>query len=453
MAASKKKAKKGASSSSKAGKLPPKRAAKKAPTKKLTKRQAAKKAAEEKTGANGATDIQSWLEKVQKLPKFKGTVQISRASDVSVPYRLRRNTGVFRVDRALGGGFHAGGNSQVYGGESSGKTFLAYLAAGNVQRNYGDAAAILVVNTEVRPDKTFARRAGFRVAYSQDEIDHFSNLRKDRGQEPFTKEQLHDLTYQPGTVLVASGSTGEKALEAAYETLKLGLFQLVIIESLGALLPQDQEDGEVGDRTYGGSSVMLTQFMNKVYPLFMLDRGDGSMLETTILGINQVREIMSYTGRGKTTKPAAGARAWRHAQLVSLELSKSAGIRAVANGPFIGHEVKWEITKGKAGTHDGKKGSYSYFHVPKDDPAFWSDVELNSTQWGIDQITDLVEGAAEVGAIEVSGSWYKWEEGGQLIVRAQGKDAFAEHIVNDPELEAMLWDCSMRRANLPVRYK
>jgi RecA/RadA recombinase len=443
-----------------------KKAARKEPQKKLTKRQAAKKRAEEKVGKASVGTVEAWITQVRKTPKFQGTVQVGLASELNVPYRLRRPSGILSLDIAMGGGFHAGGSAEISGPESVGKTALAYMVAGNVQRNYGQDANIMVVSTEIRLDKTFARKFGFRIPYSEEEVFQFNKIRRAKGLPVFTVGEVADLVLGIGNVVPVTGATGEPALDVALSGLEAGLFQLVIIESLGALLTADQDAGDVADRTYGGSSVMLTNFMNKAYPLFMMDRitetGTGknkvehrSMLETTILGINQARATLGATGHQKKTHAAAGAFAWKHAQLLAVELSRGAPIRAVQKGPITGREVKWTIIKGKAGTHDGKTGLYDYHHVPKDDPILWSDVEERSSEWGPDMLTDLAETAKALGVVEVAGGgWTTWrDEDGSVIAKVQGASEFAEVLVNDLELEAKLRQQCLDAADLPVLYR
>ena len=417
-------------------------------------------------GKEEVGSVDAWLGKISKMDKFKGVAQVEYASNLSTPYYLRRPTGILGLDLATGGGFHAGGHSEIHGSESVGKTGLAFKTAGMVQKHYGDDANILIVSTEIRTDKTYARKNGFRMAYSEDEIEHYEKVREKRGLPEFTDEEVADLRSEVGKVVSVTGSTGEKALDVAYEALAAGLFQLLIIESLGALLSSDQEAGDVGDRTYGGSSVMLTSFMNKVYPLFIMDRiveeGEGrkkkvvsrSMLETTVIGINQARAEIGGAPRGPKTHAAAGAYAWKHAQLVSLELYKSSPITGKSGGPHIGREVRWKIIKGKAGTHDGKTGVYDFYHMPKDDPIFWNEVELNGSQWGVDRITEMITTAAELGVIERAGSWYTWNnEEGNLIARGQGASALADILVNEDEMQDLLLDQCYAAAALPVRFR
>lgn len=425
------------------------------PKEKLTKRQAAKK--REERGQGDASTISGFIDQIKKSQKFKGRVQVGLASELNVPYRLRRPTGIISLDIAISGGFPAGGCSQISGVESVGKTALAYLTAANVQRNYGDNANIMVVSTEIRLDKSFARRFGFRIPYSTEEVAFFNERRLERRENPYTEEEILDLTKKVGSVVAVTAETGEWALEVALKGLRAGLFQLVIIESLGALLTSDQEAGDVSDRTYGGSAPMLTNFMNKAYPLFMMDRdtpAGSCMLETTILGINQARAEMDRSNpKSPKTHAAAGAYAWKHAQLLGLELRHSSPIRGSEDGEAIGRVVKWTTSKGKVGTHDGKTGSYDYYHVPKEDPVLWSEVEAKGPEWGPDLITDLVDTARKLGVLEVSGTWLTWNREGKDPIKAQGVGKFANYVVNDQELEAQLRKQCLDIANLAVEYQ
>jgi hypothetical protein len=322
-----------------------------------------------------------------------------------------------------------------------------------LQRNYGNRARILIVPTEIRTDKTFARKAGFCVAYSKGEIAEFNQRRVERGMPPFTAEEIADLQMEIGAIAYDVGSTGDKQLDAVVKGLEMGCFDLIIFESLGAILTPDQEAGDTADRVYGGSAGILTNFVNKVYPYFMMNRPDGSMLETTLLCINQARAEIGGSPRGPKHHAAAGAYAIKHALLASIELNKSSPIKGSENGPVIGREVRWEITKGKAGTHDGKKGVYNYYHVPDDNPVFWSKVQSDGLSWGIDVLTDLVEESSRLGVIDVAGSWLTWQEDGQIVARCQGSQKMVETLAADPELEQKLLQRCLFIANLPVRYK
>lgn len=437
-------------------KVPAKVGAKKSSAKK--KSEVSKSSKEENTPKVGAAAAEAYLKKMKADQHFKGKAQICRASEFASPYNLRRPTGVPQLDKDLGGGFHAGGGVQIHAAESAGKTHLAFRTAAQVQRNYGNNAVILVGCTEIRLDKSFARRAGFCVAYSDTEINELNTIRVRNGLRPFTSEEKRDLRKQIGEVIIITGETGDYILDAFIEALRdMGsACQLAILESLGALLTKAQDKKDVGDFTYGGSANLITLFQNKVYPLFMMDRSDGSMLETTILGVNQARANITTNPKAKATKPAAGAYAWRHAQLASVELRKGEPIwKDKSHSRMIGRTVKWEISKGKAGTHDGLKGEYDYYHVGTDQPVFWADVEENGHTWGIDTITDLCGLAKDVGIVQGTG-WYTWrdpDDSSRIIFKCQGMDTFADKIVTDEELQALMWSHCLKTSGLTVRFK
>lgn len=398
---------------------------------------------------------EAWFHEMRKSKKWAGRVCITEASEDNTSYLLRRPTGVMGLDIALGGGLHGGGLIEVHGGQSVGKTHLAYRVAGQVQGAYGNDACVGFGITEANIDKSFARTCGCCVAYSPKEIEQFNKARVDHGFPPFTPEEEADLLLQVGSVFLLRGGTGDGMLGAVLTFLEdVGnAAQLIVIESLGALLTPDQDEKDVGDRVYGGSAGIVTTFINKLNPLLIMPREDGSQSETTVLAINQARANIDGGTRGPKTKPASGAWAFKHAQLASVELRR--GETLWADGSHTrqsGKEVKWSLTKGKAGCHDGLKGSYNYYHVPRDQPIFWSDYLAYGSTWGIDTITDLVETARAVGAIAAAGAWLKWEVNGELL-RAQGAAQFAQLLVDSPELEAQLRADCLRAARIMARYR
>lgn len=395
---------------------------------------------------------QAWVDKIGKDKKFKGKAQVRLASELHSAYTLRRPSGILGLDIGLGGGFHAGGGIQIFGQESVGKTHLAYRVGAQVQKNYGDEAAILIYSTEIKPDKGFARQAGLCVGYTDSEIKEYEIIREAQGSPPFTKEEKLDLKKQIGDVVVSVAETADVGLATVLDALEMGGFHLIIIESLGALLTKAQEERDVGDMKVGGTAGLITDFQNKMYPYFMMEREDGSTTETTIIGINQARARIGYVGRGSNTKPAADAYAWKHGQLASIELSRGADIRSEAQGPVIGKDIKWKLVKGKAGTHDGKRGAFRYFHIQRSEPVLWSDVEQF---WlgGVDVNTEAVETGRDLGLIEVAGAWLSWKEGGDTIIRAQGAENFAQELIKDPELVTKFLDACIKKSNLLVRYR
>jgi len=389
-------------------------------------------------------------------PAYRGKVQVRSARDYRTPYNLRRPTGVIGLDLALNGGFPAGGASQIYGPRSTGKTHLAFRVAGEVQKNYGSESVVALGMSEGRADVGFARSAGFCMAYSKAKIDELEEIRVSNGLPPFTREERDDLMLQIGEVIFLHGTTGGDMLQSTIEVLEhyRSRCQLMIIDSLGSLLTPDQDKGKVSDRQYGGSSGIITTWQTKVQPLYINDGPDGDMLETTIIGINQVRAMIGGP-TPNAVRPAAGAKSWEHAQLNSIELKRGEPLWAdTKHTKQAGHIVKWNVKKGKAGTHDGLKGEYDWRHILDTEPIFWKDVITCGKSFAIDVISDLVEAARKIGVVEVKGKWnYYRDENGEILVKGDGIDAFSNEIENSPELEERLRKDCLDKASLTVRYR
>lgn len=415
--------------------------------KKATKKKAPKAKSADAPKKAPATGVRAWVDKMRKDAHYRGKAEVSLASELTSPYILRRPTGILGVDLALGGGLHASGGIEIHGEESVGKTHLAYKVISMLQKNYGKDAAALIFSTEIKPDKGFARKGNVAIAYSEEEIEQYDKLRVAKGLPSFTGDQLDDLRHQVGEVVVLCSSTADIGLDAIVDALKAGVFQIVLIESMGAFLTPDMDEKEVGERVYGGSSIIVTNFQNKVYPLFMMSRPEGGMLETTIIGVNQARANMDGGKYAPKTRQASGAFAWKHGQLASIELSKSSAIRQSDKGPVVGREVAWKLTKGKAGTHDGLKGKYDYYHVQRGEPTFWKDVQ---EKWmgGVDVVREAVEVATDMGIIDLAGSWASFGD-----LKVQGKDNLAQKIAEEAELQEALWKACVDEAGLMVRYK
>jgi RecA/RadA recombinase len=397
-----------------------------------------------------AANAMAWLEKVNKDRRFQGKAQIRMASQVKTPYNLRRPSGILSLDIALGGGLHAGGVVELQGIKSAGKTFLAYTFAAKVQEIYKEKTNILIYAVEIRTDKDFARMAGLKIAYSEEEIEETDMMRIASGQKALTEDDKEDLRTQVGNIIIVVADTAESGLSVVEDALrKFGGFQLVIIESLGAFLTKEGEEHDIGDKLFGGSTIAMTSFMNKIYPLFMMDRDDGSMLETTVLGINQARAKIGATRFERAERAAMGAHAWQHAQLVNVLLERGAKLRDGEKGPVVGRSVNFTLEKGKAGTHDGKSGSYNYYYLPKMSPVFVRDLE-KSWYGGIDAFTDLAETVKGMGMLQLKGSWCSYKLGKQEY-RAQSIEKFAQQLSETPALAEHLRSEAFKQSGILVR--
>lgn len=421
-------------------------AEKKVATKKAATKKAPPKKKVAKKESRSLTPTESFVAKLNKNRAYSGKGQIRMAREVQSPYWLRRPTGLLGLDVALGGGFHAGGMGQISGAQSAGKTLLKWTVMAQIQKHYGSDTRIVSYETEMRPDKGQARLAGLHVAYSDQEIAELEVVRLKNKLPAFTDEEIADLRGGTGDILFIYSDTAETGFSMLAEALQEGIFQLAAIDSLGALLTRAQDEKEIGERTVGGPSQAITVFTNKVAPLFNLDRPDGSMLETTLLGINQVRSNIGGAKWEESEKEAMGAWSWKHFQLTNVWLYKSSQLRV--EGQSVGHMVRWKLKKAKCGAHEGPTGEYEYYHFPKMEPVFWADVQEHC-YGGIGFLEDLAQTAKKLGVIKTAGAWLEWPEGD---LKFQGANAFAQHLAEHDADAERLREVCLKKANMSVRY-
>jgi len=416
---------------------------------------------EDSNWVSAAELVTGFVKEENNSPRTRGRIYCCTAANYKSVSDLRRPTGIFSLDLGIGGGFPAGGSSQVFGARSSGKTHTCYCVASQIQKTYGDEAIIVIGVSEARGDIGFMRMSGFCVRYPEDQIAVLETNRMARGKPPFTEEEHTDLRHQIGHVVFLQGDTGADMLESTIDAAdRFGSrCQLMIIDSLGSLLTPEADEKGVGDKLYGGSSGIITTWTNKMGPKFNKPREDGSLLETTIIGVNQVRALIGGP-IPNMTRAAAGAKGWEHAQLINLEFKQGEPLwKDSKHTELSGRTIKWGLKKAKSGCHDGAKGEFNWFFFKKDgedahDPIFWKDIQENTIVGGADKITDLVEVCKSLGVVEIGGGWRSVkDEDGKTIVRTQGDEALAEKVANDPELEGMLREACLRFSNLNIRYQ
>lgn len=347
--------------------------------------------------------------------QFKGGAVIREGSNINNVFVLRRPSGVTSLDIAVGGGLPAGGLTQVIGKFSAGKSYLCNLIMAEAQRNYGDDFAAAVCMTEQRYDKSFAKwKCGLRVAYSDDEIDVLRRGYRENGHPDFefTPDQVLWLKDQVGTFTETLGSTAEQLLEVAVQQVESNLFQIVLIDSFGALLTKAEAEHEEGleGKHRGGAAMVVTQFMHRLHAALNLPDKYGRPNTTTVIGINQYRDNVNAGLYGQPMK-VAGGHALAHGKLLDIHIEQGAKIRVdFANEKrIVGKEINWEIMKGKAGCHDGMKGTYKLFLGEYGYP------------FGIDMYSDLLACALNAAIVEQTGAWYSYK--GEKI--GQGADNVA----------------------------
>lgn len=289
---------------------------------------------------------------------------IAPASEVPNTFFLRRPTGVMALDVDAGGGFPAGGVSFISGPDGAGKTMLLYKTFAMHQRLYGNNSFLALGISEFAPDYFFMRKCGVRVAIPPEMIEQIEEERAHRGQPKLTKEEMAELKDQVGVVDIIRGSSGEELLNSVIEMAQTKAYGIIGIDSISSLRPHAWEnmEGLEDNPQMAAHATMMTKFFKQFAPLTL---GLEDSNETTLICLDQVRsnkkkaEAPSYMQKYLPDYASSQAWATRHGKLVDIMVMSGGKEKAKSGenkGEVIGKTLKWEIVKGKAGTHDGIHG-------------------------------------------------------------------------------------------------
>jgi len=292
--------------------------------------------------------------------KYPGHVMMG--DEYTMPWAMRRLPfGIPDLDIRTGGGAPAGGMTMLVGKPGEGKNFLLNRLIRNQQRLYGADCAIAVIGTELPYDKTQGQLCGVKVALSGAEIEK-ENERRLRLRKPsLTADERAAMQEQIGTFVVVPPSTAEESFEIAVELVGSGDFNIVALDSFGAILTDaEEEQGFDKDSRVGGPAGLNTKLMRKLTAAFSAD-GKGNPNLTCFVGINQVRDKMKAQPFEKQTHESGGW-ALKHARFLTVEIARTGWVTRGSDEDKerIGKTIRWEITKQKAGGHEGHTGQYNY---------------------------------------------------------------------------------------------
>lgn len=279
------------------------------------------------------------------------------------------STGSISLDMALGiGGLPRGRIIEVYGPESSGKTTIALHAIAEVQKIGGEAAFI---DAEHALDPVYAKNLGVNI----------DNL------------------------LVSQPDSGEQALEICDALVRSGAIDIVVIDSVAALVPQEEIDGDMGSAHVGKQARLMSQALRKL-------GGTISKTNCIVIFINQLREKIGVMyGNPETT---TGGRALKFYASVRIEIRKAESLKDGAE--IYGNRVKCKVVKNKVAPP---------FKTAEFDILYGT---------GISKMSEIIDMGVEFGIIEKSGAWFYYD-GNRL---GQGKDNARATIESDPSLAAEL---------------
>ena len=302
---------------------------------------------------------------MSKIEKDFGKGSIMRMGDEQVEHVDVIPTGSIGLNAALGvGGYPKGLIIEIFGPESSGKTTLAIHAIAECQKAGGIAAFI---DAEHAFDRFYAQKLGVDI----------------------------DNLY------ISQPDNGEQALEIADQLIRSAAIDIIVIDSVAALTPKKEIEGDMGDSAVGLHARLMSQALRKVTATI-------SKTNTTCIFINQLREKIGVMfGNPETT---TGGNALKFYASVRLDIRRVTSIKDGDN--VIGNQVRVKVVKNKVAP-----------------PFRKAEFEITFGE-GISKIGELIDLGVEYGIIKKSGSWFSYQDS----KLGQGRDATKQLLRDNPEL-------------------
>ena len=303
---------------------------------------------------------------ISQIEKQYGKGAVMKLGDSSANMNVEAiPTGSLSLDLALGiGGIPKGRIVEIYGPESSGKTTVTLHMIAEVQKRGGIAGFI---DAEHALDPAYAKNIGVDI----------------------------DNLY------ISQPDCGEQALEITETMVRSGAIDIVVVDSVAALVPKQEIDGDVGDAVMGAQARLMSQAMRKLTAVI-------SKTNCTVIFINQLREKLGVMfGNPETT---TGGRALKFYSSVRLDVRRTEAIKQ--GGEVIGNRTKVKIVKNKVAP-------------PFKEAEF--DIMFGK---GISKTGDILDLAADNGIIVKSGAWYAYE--GNKI--GQGRENTKQYLIENPEI-------------------
>ncbi|WP_240408776.1 recombinase RecA [Lactobacillus crispatus] len=299
---------------------------------------------------------------LKKIEKNFGKGAVMRMGEKADTQISTVPTGSLALDAAIGvGGYPRGRIIEVYGPESSGKTTVALHAVAEVQKRGGTAAYI---DAENAMDPAYAEALGVDI----------------------------------DSLILSQPNTGEEGLQIADTLISSGAIDIVVVDSVAALVPRAEIEGEMGDAHVGLQARLMSQALRKL-------SGNISKTKTIAIFINQIREKVGVMFGNPETTP--GGRALKFYSTIRLEVRRAEQIKQ--SGDVLGNRVKIKVVKNKVAP-----------------PFKVAEVDIMYSK-GISQSGELLDMAADKDIIDKAGSWYSYKSDRIGQGRENAKKYLEEH--------------------------
>ena len=325
---------------------------------------------------NNAAKLKALQATLDKIEKDFGKGAIMKMGDAPEDEVSVIPSGSIALDHALGiGGYPRGRVIEIYGPESSGKTTLAIHAIAQAQKNGGIAA---IIDAEHAFDRTYAKNLGVDI----------------------------------DTLLISQPDNGEQALEIADNLIRSGAIDIIVVDSVAALTPKAEIEGEMGDNKVGLQARLMSQALRKL-------TANISKTNTCCIFINQLREKIGVMfGNPETT---TGGNDLKFYASIRIDVLKVTQLKDGEDA--TGNRTRAKIVKNKMAPP---------FRKAEFDIVFGE---------GISKIGEIVDLGVEFEVIKKSGSWFSYNDS----KLAQGRDAVKKLLADNPELAEEI-DAKIREA-------
>jgi recombination protein RecA len=322
-------------------------------------------AKEDKNVDNKSEKLKALQAALDKIEKDYGKGTIMKMGDKAVENVPVISSGSIGIDNALGvGGYPRGRVIEIYGPESSGKTTLAIHAIAEAQKTGGIAA---IIDAEHAFDRAYAIKLGVDV----------------------------------NTLLISQPDNGEQALEIAEQLIRSGAVDIVVIDSVAALTPKTEIEGDMGDKNMGLQARLMSQALRKL-------TGTINKTNTCCIFINQLRDKIGVMfGTPETT---TGGNALKFYASVRIDVRKITSLKE--GDDHWGARTRVKVVKNKM-SPPFKKAEF--------------DIVFGE---GISKVGEIVDLGTDLNIIKKSGSWYSYGD----MRLAQGRDAVKKLLLDNPEL-------------------
>ena len=327
-----------------------------------------KKSAEKLTRAAGAQDEtgrrKALDEAIKRIERDYGQGTIMRLGD-DIPVNVEAlSTGSLTLDLALGiGGVPRGRIVEIYGPEASGKTTLALHIVASAQKNGGEAAYI---DVEHALEPAYARALGVDI----------------------------------DSLLISQPDTGEQALDITESLVRSGAVDVVVVDSVAALIPRSELEGEIGDSVVGVLARLMSQAMRRL-------AGAISKNNCTVIFINQLRQKIGVMYGNPETTP--GGLALKYYASVRIDVRRIETLKV--NGEMIGNHTRAKVVKNKVAP-PFKEAEFDMIYGE-----------------GISRTGEIVDLGVKLDIIEKGGAWFTVRD-----QRIQGRDAVKQYLLDNPDI-------------------